>query len=385
MEQKAVALSGTTGHVPGVSFQDTTTAMRKVGNNCGNLVFQYAVKALLDEPVKTVGIDLSWKHKTVRENCHTLVIPSANFLREGFDFTGYVNFLEGVELPLVFIGLGAQADDFEKSSFDFHPSILRLIDLIRERSPRIAIRGEFTARVLDSFGIDNFEITGCPSNFINPSPDFSKMLSAKLSNPMRSFITHAEEPWPAKQYKKIVEQRLTEWTRGGRSIMVQQSVPAMMKYLRANNPFSTEEVPENFEANLCRALMPEAENIDVFRDFIATRLRTYYSVDQWLEDSAQFDFSIGLRLHGNMVAWQAGTPALWVTHDSRTQELADTMALPSIDIMDFLDNCPTPYHAWERIEFDPAAYDARRAELHDRLSNVLQAAGLKNHPLSVQT
>lgn len=373
---KHVAISGTRGAVPGLPFFDTATAMRKVGNNCGNLVFQYAVARLISEPVKIIGQDISWNQQELRETCRVIVIPSANFLRENFDLSGYVDFLERSQLPLIFIGLGAQADDFDTTHFDFHPSILRLIDLIRERSPSISVRGTFTARVLESFGIQNFEITGCPSNFINTAPDFPQTIAAKLARPIQSFITHADEPWPKKRSKNLVERRLVEWTCNGRAIMVQQSVPKMISYLRRNSPFSTEAVSDSFEANLCKALMPEGD-IEAFRDFVATRLRTYYDVDQWLEDSSHFDFSIGMRLHGNMAAWQAGTPALWITHDSRTKELSDTMALPSIEIDDFLENCETVQDAWRRVEFDANAYAARREELRGRLERVLAASEMK--------
>ncbi|MEN9063019.1 polysaccharide pyruvyl transferase family protein [Ponticoccus litoralis] len=351
---------------------DTNTAMQKVGQNCGNLVFQYAVSRLIDESIQVVGSDIPWAPEKVRETARVLVVPSANFLREGFDFSNYVSFLERTELPLLFVGLGAQADDFEKASFDFHPSILRLLDLIRERSPKVSIRGEFTARVLERYGIGNFEITGCPSNFINPAPDFPDMIAAKLASPMRSFITHADEPWPKKAIKKKVECRLVSWTQCGRAIMVQQAVPSMIKYLRQNNPFSTDEVAENFEGSLQKTLMPN-DDLEAFREFVAVKLRTYYSVDQWLEDSSHFDFSVGLRLHGNMVAWQSGTPALWITHDSRTRELSDTMALPSIGIEEFLDKCETVQDAWERIDYDPLSYASRRLELSRRMEKVFSA------------
>lgn len=373
---KPLALSGTFGHVPGLPFMDTETAMRRVGNNCGNLVFQYAVSRLIGEPLKAVGTDIPWGPKQVRDLCRALVIPSANFLRENLDFSAYVNFLEKVDLPLVFIGLGAQADDFEKSEFDFHPSVLRLLDLIRERAPRVAIRGEFTARVLERYGITHFEVTGCPSNFINAAPDFPEMIARKMQGPLRSFLTHADEPWPKKPAKKEVERRLVAWTQSGRGIMIQQSVPGMIRYLRENNPFSTEEPGENFEANLARTLMPEAD-LETFREFVALKLRTYYSVDQWIEDSSKFDFSIGLRLHGNMAAWQSGTPALWITHDSRTQELVDTMLLPNIRLQDFLDTCHTVQDARDRLEFDPDAYRERRRELRGRLETVLEAADIR--------
>lgn len=379
---KSIALSGTRGNVSGIPFMTTQAAMQRAGNNCGNLVFQYAVTNLVDEPVKVIGEDLPWDKKSLQENCRSLVIPSANFLREGLDFTGYVNFLEQSNLPLTFIGLGAQADDFNKKEFDFHPSVLRLIDLIKERCKKVSIRGEFTARVLERFGITSYEITGCPSNFINQAPDFPEMIARKLQAPMRSFITHADEPWPKKDIKKQTERRLVEWTRNGRAVMVQQAVPRMIDYLRQNNPFAAPEVGPNFEASLAKTLMPGA-SIDEFAEFIAVKMRTYYSVEQWLEDSSRFDFSIGLRLHGNMAAWQSGTPALWITHDSRTQELSDTMGLPNIGIEDFLENCTTIEDAWERVEFDPEAYRQRRALLKSRLDSVLQAADIPVRPLSM--
>lgn len=378
---KSIALSGTRGNAAGIPFIDTQAAMRKVGNNCGNLVFQYAVTNLIDEPVKVIGEDISWNVKKIQETCRAMVIPSANFLREGFDFTGYVEFLEKADLPLVFIGLGAQADDFDKKEFDFHPSVLRLIDLIKERSEKVSIRGEFTARVLERYGISSYEITGCPSNFINQAPDFPEIIARKLQEPLRSFITHADEPWPKKQVKKDTERRLVDWTRNGRALMVQQAVPKMIEYMRQNNPFATEEVGAHFEGSLAKTLMPGAD-IEEFRDFMAVKMRTYYSVEQWLEDSSKFDFSIGLRLHGNMAAWQSGTPALWITHDSRTQELSDIMGLPNIGIEDFLDNCATIDDAWQRIDFDPDAYRQRRALLKTRLDSVLQAAGIAARPLS---
>ena len=373
---KGIAVTGTRGHVPGISFMDTTEAMRRVGNNCGNLVFQYAVDRLIAEETQIVGQDIPWDPDKVREACRVVVIPSANFLRENFDFTGMVSFLERTELPLVFLGLGAQADDFDKTHFDFHPSILRLIDLIKERCAKVSVRGEFTIRVLEKYGVTNAVVTGCPSNFINPSPDLPDMIARKLDRPMESFITHADEPWPKKPIKKEVERRLVEWTRNGRAIMVQQSVPTEIRYLRHNNPFS--ERPENsrFEESLAKTLIPDG-SIDDFREFVATRLRTYFSVDQWLEDSAKFDFSVGFRLHGNMVAWQAGTPALWLYHDSRTQELVETMALPHLPFRTFIDECKTAEDAWGRIDFDLTAYAKRRALLRSRIVTVMESADIQ--------
>jgi len=373
---KGVGIIGSTGNVPRVGFMDTNEAMRRVGNNTGNLVFQYAVYNLIDEAKYLIGQDIPWDMAKVREKCRVIVVPSANFIREDFDLTSMVSFLEKIDLPLIFIGLGAQARDYEQSEFDFHPSIHRLIDLIRERSKLVSVRGQFTKRILHKMGIDHALVTGCPSNHINPSLELPQVIAQKLKEPMRSFITHGDEPWPKDHSKQQVERKLVAWTNQGASMMSQQSVPVFMEYLRKNNPAAATDIPLKREASLHSALMP-GTTIDQFRDFIASKLRVYFSVDQWIEDSSKYDFSVGLRLHGNMVAWQAGTPALWVYHDSRTQELAETMELPRIPFKTFIEECATVQDAWNRIDFDPVAYCERRALLKSRIRGVMEAEEIK--------
>lgn len=373
---KGVGILGTSGHIPNVGFMDTAEAMKKVGNNTGNLVFQYAAYNLIGETKYLIGHDIPWDISKIREKCRVIVVPSANFIRENFDLTSMVNFLEKIELPLIFLGLGAQARDYEQTEFDFHPSINKLIALVRERSKFVSVRGDFTAQLLERMGIRQPLVTGCPSNHINPSNELPSMIARKLSKPLRSFITHGDEPWPKDASKQVVERKLIDWTNNGPSMMSQQSVPAFMEYIRKENPAANSEVPDKRESALRNALMPTA-TISEFRNFIASKLRVYFSVHQWLEDSAKYDFSIGLRLHGNMVAWQAGTPALWIYHDSRTQELAETMELPRISFKEFIEECNTVGDAWKRVEFDPGAYGDRRSLLKERIFQVLGAEDIK--------
>ncbi|TON21089.1 hypothetical protein CGH62_24745, partial [Vibrio parahaemolyticus] len=107
------------------------------------------------------------------------------------------------------------------------------------------------------------------------------------------------------------------------------------------------------------------------------KMRLYYSVDQWMEDSARFDFSIGLRLHGNMAAWQSGTPAIWIYHDSRTRELAETMALPHISHMDYL-KIDSLEQLRNKVDFSFSQYGKRRKLLKDRYKKILDDAGISH-------
>nr|WP_242512040.1 polysaccharide pyruvyl transferase family protein [Rhodobaculum claviforme] len=338
--------------------------------------------SLIGERTYQLGRDVDWTGASVRRLCRAVVIPSANFLRDGFDMGGVTGFLEKLELPFVMVGLGAQAPDYATRSFDFHPSVLRLIDLIRERAPMVGVRGDFTAQVLADHGVHNVVVTGCPSNFINPDPDVGQRIAAKYARAraglqggdglLDSFITHGDEPWPKDPVKQQVEKRLVAWTNAGPGMMVQQSVPVFMEYIRRANIAAPADIPEHREPALARALLPDA-TVREFRVFVAAKLRSYFSVHQWMEDSARYDFSVGMRLHGNMVAWQAGTPALWVHHDSRTRELAEAMALPTLPVDRFLAECASVEDAFARAEFDADAYGARRRELGLRLLQVFDS------------
>ncbi|MFT6910151.1 MAG: hypothetical protein ACJAS1_006879 [Oleiphilaceae bacterium] len=373
---KKVGIVGTYGRVDGCSFLSTNELLNKVGQNTGNLLFQYAVANSISEDKVLIGQDIPWDVKLVKETCRVIVIPSANFVRENFDFSGFVDFLDKTELPLVFLGLGAQAKDYEQTEFDFHPSIIKLLQLVKERCKIAGLRGEFTQRLLAKFDVTNTEIIGCPTNFINKDPDFIAKLENKWNKPVFSFIATGDEPWPKDPLKRDAERQMIDWVNRGYGLFLQQSVEPFIKYARQNNPYQNAEVPDHHESSLRKTLAPNMTD-EEFRGFIATKLRLYYSIDQWMEDSARMDFSIGLRLHGNMAAWQAGTPAIWVYHDSRTRELAETMALPHMSHVEFLQTSSIE-EMKRSTNFSFDDYFEKRQTLRNSLIKILEVNDIKH-------
>ena len=63
----------------------------------------------------------------------------------------------------------------------------------------------------------------------------------------------------------------------------------------------------------------------------------FFRYSDWCDFYKEYNptFSYGSRFHGNMCAMRNGIPALWITHDSRTSELVNTLHLPSIDYKQF--------------------------------------------------
>jgi hypothetical protein len=373
---KKIGILGTDGSVKKAYMMDTPAFLNSVGANTGNLFFQYAVYNEISEESYVVGKQLPWDPKIVNEKCRILVIPSANFLRENFDLTGYVNFLDKCDLPLLFLGLGAQADNFEKKSFEFHPSILKLIDLIKHKSSCVGVRGVYSAEILSSFGVDNISIIGCPTNFINKDEHLSEKLEAKWKKESFAITTTGDEPWPKSPLKKKAEQKLFEMAFENRGLYVQQSVEPLVKAIRSSNLYANpmDDISLSVE-NLRLALAPQIE-VKPFRNFLISSVRLYINIDQWMEDVSRFDLSIGLRLHGNMVSFQSGCPSIWIYHDARTKELIDTMSLPHLSLDAFL-QCNNVDEMKEKVNPDFNKYKLTRTCLLDNYKRLFEKNNIK--------
>jgi hypothetical protein len=82
---------------------------------------------------------------------------------------------------------------------------------------------------------------------------------------------------------------------------------------------------ETFE-NYCQySKIPKHLSHPVFRE---NKARFFVDPGTWIEFLADYDFSFGTRIHGNIVAILAGTPCHVLAHDSRTMELVRYFEIP---------------------------------------------------------
>jgi hypothetical protein len=303
-------------------------------------------------------------------------VPSANFIRENFDLTGYVDFLEKCQLPLLFLGIGAQADDFLKKQYDLHPSIIKLIELFKHNSIGVGVRGAYTAEVLNDLGYKDSMIIGCPSNFLNTDESLPDKLLDKWNSESVTIATTGDEPWPKNLDKQKAEKTLFRWAVESKGVYVQQSVDPLVRAIRGANPYSESGDRSELITKLKTALAPSMD-FNEFKQFFTSSVRLYADVGQWMEDLSRFDFSIGLRLHGNMVPFQAGCPSIWVYHDARTKELIETMALPGIPLEDFIrfDNFKS---VKESCEFDVEKYKTKKKILRKEYLNLFERAEINS-------
>jgi len=82
-----------------------------------------------------------------------------------------------------------------------------------------------------------------------------------------------------------------------------------------------------------RMLMGEVYNTPDWEDlkaFILRQGRVYFDVSKWASSLDMYDYVLGTRLHGTIMALNSGVPAVLVHHDSRTRELCEFAAIPSV-------------------------------------------------------
>jgi polysaccharide pyruvyl transferase WcaK-like protein len=375
MKKKKIGFFGTRGNITNSALFSNARLLSEIGQNSGNLLFQYSLFNLIKNDKLIVGKDVSWDPSSVASSCEILVVPSANFIRENFDFTEMISYIKKTKLPVLFVGLGVQAENYEDRKFNFHSSIVEMIALIKDQSTGVSVRGNFTAKILSDLGVDKIKITGCPSNFINSDPRMREFLEKKWDEKKIRLVANADEPWPKSLVKKNAERKLFNYCYNHAGIYVQQSVEPFIRAVRAGNFYSEGDVSPELMVSLKNALAPDVE-LDKFTDFFYHTVRFYISIDQWMEDIGRFNLSVGLRLHGNMVSLQSGCPAIWIRHDSRTSELVETMGLPSLSLDQFndsssLDECK------DMTNFDMDIYFKKRIELKKELNELLTFNGIE--------
>lgn len=107
----------------------------------------------------------------INENYSCVVFPCANQFRHSVVYLEKISSLvEGITIPVVLVGLGAE-DDIDLNCEED----VRMVESLKKLTTRsiIGTRGDFTTKVMQKHGITNVMTIGCPSMFSTCNRDFS--------------------------------------------------------------------------------------------------------------------------------------------------------------------------------------------------------------------
>lgn len=295
----------------------------RAGANLGNLLFTNAVwrQMAWTNAEQTFYFNPDY----VNEHFHCVVIPAANWLYAGFDLTDLADRVEQLRIPAVMVGVGAQAEDGSKIP-KVSASALRLVKAVSERSAFIGARGEFTADVLSHYGVKNVQVTGCPSLYFNTCAQQEIVKKDRLERVILAGTRYYLEAREKSDVERL-QQHIFKLGFNERIDFLYQSERPELDYLIAGDESAIEET------TMERALVYYGtDSTAELLSFLREHGKCYLDVDQWLASMCGYDLFVGTRIHGAIAALLAGTPALMISHDARTTELAEFAGIPSLPL-----------------------------------------------------
>ena len=293
-----------------------------IGLNTGNFMFTNAVFRHIDGDLVRIGF--SFSPEKINKDFDALVIPAANWINDRTDWTWFVDLLEKIEIPIITIGIGLQAESMDLGKVKVSESSMRLIRLLSSKSKWISCRGNFTREWLASIGIINVVTTGCPSIYMK----FETKDSHYADND--SIILQGTRYWVSDDFinSDSINRKIYSLAGKLNLPMVYQSEAEEIDYLVYSE--SGEDDHAKKRLAVLAKLYGFSQDVDM-KQYLSNKGRVFFDVDQWSGYVKANIGVIGTRLHGAIVALNSNRPARLISHDSRTQEVAEFAGIPSLN------------------------------------------------------
>ncbi|MFJ4623098.1 polysaccharide pyruvyl transferase family protein [Streptomyces sp. NPDC088812] len=338
-----------------------------IATNSGNLIFSDAAHKILTTPDSEVfsngmRTDIGAAGR-INDEYDAFVVPLANAFRPSFEaaLQRLTRLIGKLKIPVVVLGVGAQTGvTYDPARLKaMEPTVRAFCSAVLNHSASIGVRGEFTEQYLNDMGFKDVEVIGCPSMFLwgdtltvekrVPALNAQSRVAVNGSHTavrgggLHKIITRAHGQYPNLRY---IGQNLTD--------------AKQLHWRDVDSPAG--KITE----------MPTHPDHPMYRE---DKARVYIDPVTWIDDLRDFDYSFGSRIHGNIAALLAGTPATVLAFDSRTLELCRYFEIPHR----LLSEVPAdldPAELYEEADFGPLT--GNHKERFDRFTAFLDKNGLDN-------
>ncbi|KUO13932.1 polysaccharide pyruvyl transferase family protein [Streptomyces sp. DSM 15324] len=335
--------------------------------NSGNLIFSDATHKILSVPGSTevvsngIATQVSAAGR-INEEYDAFVVPLANAFRPTFEgpLKRLTQLISKLKIPVVVVGVGAQAglDNDPARLKSMESTVREFVSAVLDHSASIGVRGEFTAKYLTDLGFKDVEIIGCPSLFLH---------GERLEVTKRAAAITPESRISTNGSHTAVRAGL------GRIIGRAHANYPHLRYIGQNLTDARQLHWRDTDSPAGRIReMPTHPDHPMYRE---DKVRVYIDPVTWIDDLKEFDYSFGSRIHGNIAALLAGTPATVLAFDSRTLELCRYFEIPHR----LLSEVPAdldPAELYEEADF--SALTGNHQERFDRFTAFLDKNGLEN-------
>ena len=292
-----------------------------IERNPGDLAYEYSVMNALTTDESIEFIPTGYYHfngfseakiEEINATCNAFICPLADVFSDTFLYLlrRITDLVHQLKIPCIVpcVGLRASKGAWSAHKPEFDDTVKKFVRAILEKSARIGVRGETTGQYLEKLGFrreEHFTIVGCPSMYT-----YGAVLPQRSLLPPKSLERCAfnlnyradEQDWNfidglADQFKE--------------SIFVSQNWNVFEQFMLTNGRITNEAV----------------EALPIFKALLQkyateNRMRFFLNRKPWMDFLATRDISFGHRIHGAILAILAGTPAVVIPFESRTEELA---------------------------------------------------------------
>ncbi len=309
------------------SRSDTIDAQYNVGDT---FVFESSLRLVQFKELVCVGPFSANVDAAVEalNDCDVAILRGSNYVNPHMDWGNLPEVLERSHVPVVALGIGAQAPRYEPLKLSASSS--RLLALIAERSTSVGCRGSFTASILYDAGIKNVVPIGCPSLFrmndmniqIRWPPDPLERIGYSIT---RGFLkNYCDDIARATRIQLETLRQLSESY--AVHVLSQGERAEKIYYYRAYDRI--EEARQSMQScGWDTQQHPWLEQLYWRGIFFGVTPADYELM------ARMCDLVLGFRLHGNIMALSVGKPAIYITFDSRTREIVEHFSIPNHDIM----------------------------------------------------
>ena len=348
--------------------RDYTFARMLLGGNSGNNVFQYSLQKLLTNNFNILDIDTSFipvetnfekKIDFINSNYDCLVFSPANLISVFANdkildvLTDRINKLK---IPVYAIGLGAQSN--KEYSLDFISHIkskaFRFLKAILDTGGQIGLRGYFSAEAVEELGFteQDYTVIGCPSLFLKGP--MLRVEKKELSQEELIVAINGYRAWNNSMTHKYFNEQTN-------AIFVCQE--EFYKLLYKKTEFDWKEFQYLADNDNRFYNMYKNNRIKLYCDFLA-----------WYNDLIRLNinFSMGCRIHGNIVSVLAGIPSFIDLFDSRVKELAEYFELPGRYLESGFED---PYKLYEECNYKK--FNMNFADKYKNFSKFTDECGLR--------
>lgn len=291
--------------------------LRKCRYNTGNVIWAEAVKNNIFHERDWTSADINMTDEV------NYVLPMANHINVNdtcIEMYGK-RLLKNSNARISMLGLGAQLTKEYNTPQKLVAAIPEgqksALKALSERTGLIGIRGQITAECLDLLGIHNYIVIGCPS-FYGHGAEFPAVPASSMKSVCFNWSGENKD---SSLNRKIMLNGGDAW-----SCLIMQSMSDLPKTIYEDAKILERHVERLFPGG---GISPEQ-----LTGFVKCVGNMFFGAKEWDKylREKKFTMSVGCRFHGNMRALLSGIPALWITHDSRTYELAEALHLPAIPL-----------------------------------------------------